>query len=138
MKERDTTYAPCTAAIESDSNESILLDSCLLSVKTIEETLPENIPLADIMLNLDDIIPSNDPEKVLLDEENGLKITMNFTKNKPCKNIAVVVISITNKGKFPVVDVHLEALSVEKVRKMIKYFQLHSNCFSYSHLKLES
>lgn len=66
-------------------------------------------------------MPSNDPERVLLDEENGLKITMNFTKNKPCKNIAVVVISITNKSKFPVVDVQLDA-SVKKVWKMFEHF----------------
>lgn len=80
----------------------------------MEESIQPNVSLADITLNLDDIIPSDDLEMVLLDEDSGMRVTLNFTKNKPCENISVVVISITNKSKFPVADVLLDA-SVKKV-----------------------
>lgn len=115
-KEAKETISPLCAVIESSTNllEDINVDSCLLDIKPIDTNLPQKLSLADIPLTLDDIIPSNDTERVLLDEDNGLKITMNFTKNKPCKNTSVIVISITNKSKLPVAEVQLDA-SVKKV-----------------------
>lgn len=119
LKERETkeNNSPPCAVTDLNLLKDISADNCLLSAKPVEEdNLHQKLSLADITLNLDDIIPSNDSEKVLLDEDNGLKITMNFTKNKPCKNTTVIVISVTNKSKLPVSAVQLDA-SVKKVRK---------------------
>lgn len=113
LKERGTISEAC-AIIESNLSEDVDADSCILDIKPLEESRNQKLPLTDITLSLDDIILSNDSEKVLLDEDNGLKITMNFTENKPYKNISVVVISITNKSKLPVSEVQLDA-SVKKV-----------------------
>ncbi|KAL5275382.1 GGA1 family protein [Megaselia abdita] len=111
LKDRETISLPC-----ADTKSSLLEDinNCLLD---IEGVIPQKLSLADITLNLDDIIPSNDTERILLDEENGLKVTMNFTQNKPCKNISVIVISITNKSKLPVAKIQLDA-SVKKPSKV--------------------
>lgn len=113
MKKREDFVLPLNI------NESNLSkDNCLLNLKTIEEC--PKLSLADITLSLDDIIPSDDSEKLLLDEDDGLKVILSYTKNKPCNNTSVVVISIINKSKFPVDNVQLDA-SVKKVLIAIDY-----------------
>lgn len=109
MKERETDVLKPGSSIELNIQQ----DSCSSNSEAVENP---KMSLANIKLTLDEIIPSDDSGKVLLDEDDGLKVTLSYTKNKPCKNTAVVVISIINNSKFPVDDVQLDA-SVKKVWK---------------------
>lgn len=75
-----------------------------------------NKPLAEIVIDLNDIRPHDDyAPRCIMDEKGGLKITLNFTKDKPRTDIAVLVITTTNHSKLPIRNFQFEA-SVQKVR----------------------
>lgn len=79
-----------------------------------------NKPLADIVIDLNEIRPNDDyAPRCIMDEKSGLKIMLNFTKDKPRPDVAVLVITTTNHNKLPVQNFQFEA-SVPKVRKEIQ------------------
>lgn len=72
-------------------------------------------PLAEIVIDLNDIRPHDDyAPRCIMDEKCGLKITLNFTKDKPRPDVAVLVITTTNHSKLPIKNFQFEA-SVQKV-----------------------
>lgn len=71
------------------------------------------VHLADIQIDLDDVCPTT--EKLLLDDD--IRITLNFTSNRPSPNVSVIVVSVTNQSKLPVTCFHFEA-SVRKPSKV--------------------
>lgn len=74
-----------------------------------------NKPLAEIVIDLNEIRPHDEhAPRCIMDEKCGLKITMNFTKDKPRPDISVLVITTTNHNKLPIKNFQFEA-SVQKV-----------------------
>lgn len=74
-----------------------------------------NKPLADIAVDLNEIRPHDDfAPRCIMDEKSGLKIMLNFTKDKPRTDVAVLVITITNQNPLCVRNFQFEA-SVPKV-----------------------
>lgn len=71
------------------------------------------VHLADIQIDLDDVCPTT--EKLLFDDD--IKITLNFTSNRPSPNVSVIVVSVTNQTKLPVTCFNFEA-SVRKPSKV--------------------
>ena len=74
-------------------------------------SLPQKA-LSEINIDLDDITSTGE-ERLLLDDDD-VKITLNLTSEKPCRNVSVIVICATNKSKLPLNDFQFEA-SVKKV-----------------------
>lgn len=80
-------------------------------------------PLADIIVDLNEIRPHDEyPPQCIMDEQSGLKITLNFTKDRPRPDVAVLVITTTNHNKLPIKNFQFEA-SVPKVCAFIFLFQ---------------
>lgn len=74
-----------------------------------------NKPLADITIDLNDIRPHDGhTPRCIMDEKCGLKIMLNFTKDKPRADVAVLVITTTNHNSLPIKNFQFEA-SVPKV-----------------------
>lgn len=74
-----------------------------------------NKPLADITVDLNDIRPHDEfTPRCIMDEKCGLKIMLNFTKDKPRDDVAVLVITTTNHNRLPIKNFQFEA-SVPKV-----------------------
>ncbi|XP_054728491.1 ADP-ribosylation factor-binding protein GGA1 [Anastrepha obliqua] len=83
-----------------------------------EQVVEENPPirhLADIEIDLDEVDPA--PGDPLLLGNDDIKLMLNFTKNRPSKQVSVIVISAMNKSKLPVHDFQFEA-SVRKPCKL--------------------
>lgn len=77
-----------------------------------------NKPLADIVIDLNDIRPhDNYAPRCIMDEKSGLKIILNFTKDKPRADVAVLVITTMNQNSLPIKNFQFEA-SVAKVKHM--------------------
>lgn len=75
-----------------------------------------NKPLADIVVDLNEIRPHDDFAPLcIMDEKSGLKIMLNFTKDKPRTDVAVLVITVTNQNRLCVRNFQFEA-SVPKVK----------------------
>ncbi|XP_055913571.1 ADP-ribosylation factor-binding protein GGA1 [Eupeodes corollae] len=104
--------------LENNSKDELILDEPVVEKpdQTIQQTKVENPPvvhLADIHIDLDDVCPTT--EKLLL--EDDIKITLNFTSNRPSRNVSVIVVSVTNQSKLPVTCFHFDA-SVRKPSKV--------------------
>lgn len=76
-------------------------------------------PLADIFVDLDEVTPLDEGQRLLLDDDD-IQVTLYFTADRPSEHVSVIVMSVSNKSKLPVKDFHFEA-SVKKVTHL-KYF----------------
>lgn len=85
--------------------------------KTVNQTMNSNNKrLADIVIDLNTIRLHDIHEpKCILDDKTGLKIILNFAKDKPRADVAVLVITTTNQSYLPVKNYQFEA-SVSKVK----------------------
>lgn len=85
-------------------------------VKQLEHD--QKIALKDINLDINEIQPSDtEPSRTIMDEKNGLKILLNFTKDRPAKDVMVLVITVINQGPTAVSNFHFDA-SVSKPCKL--------------------
>lgn len=80
-------------------------------------------PLAEISVDLDEVIPLDEGQRVLSDDDDDIQVTLNFTADRPSQNVSVIVMAVTNKSKLPVKDFQFEA-SVKKVNLCL-YFVIH-------------
>lgn len=107
----------------NDDLLSILSDN---TTATDEIVVPSNVnkALADIIVDFNDIRPHDDhiPQSIF-DEKSGLKIVLNFTKDKPRSDVAVLVITTTNHNSLPVKNFQFEA-SVPKVWVLTTHLEL--------------
>lgn len=78
----------------------------------------KKIALKDINLDLNEIQPSDtEPPRTIVDEKNGLKILVNFTKDRPAKDVMVLVITVINQGPLAISNFQFDA-SVSKPCKL--------------------
>lgn len=88
------------------------------SVKNSQENV--NKPLSEIFIDLNSIRPHDEYQsRCILDESNGLKILLNFTKDHPRPDVSVLVITTTNHNNLPLSQYQFEA-SVTKVGLHLK------------------
>lgn len=74
-----------------------------------------NKRLADITIDLNTIRPHDvHGSRCILDDKSGLKIILNFAKDKPRSDVAVLVINTINQSQLPITNYQFEA-SVPKV-----------------------
>lgn len=104
------------STLESQKQEINLVEEPIISVAATENVVP-NKRLADIVIDLNTIRPHDEHLPRCILDESGLKIMLNFAKDKPLDSIAVLVITTTNQNSSPVSNFQFEA-SVSKVCKM--------------------
>uniref|UniRef100_A0A182RY19 GAT domain-containing protein n=1 Tax=Anopheles funestus TaxID=62324 RepID=A0A182RY19_ANOFN len=80
-------------------------------------TKPELKALADIVIDLDCIQPSREPSRTVLDDKEGLQITLNFAADHPRPDVTVIVISTINQGRTSIPSFQFDA-SVRKPCKL--------------------
>lgn len=74
-----------------------------------------NKRLTDIVIDLNTIEPHHTHlPRCILDDKSGLKIILNFAKDRPMDAVAVLVITTTNQSSLPITNFQFEA-SVSKV-----------------------
>lgn len=131
------------AISNDDKDASVLLLDDLLSVDTLHPmkgsdeslqkipTLPiaddeeiikitEEVPkkvikhLSEINIELDSIQPGNERPRIVMDDIQGLRVTLNFALDRPSPNVSVIVISTINQSSSPISEYQFDA-SVPKV-----------------------
>ncbi|XP_070506999.1 ADP-ribosylation factor-binding protein GGA1 [Chironomus tepperi] len=79
---------------------------------------PQKAALKDIIIDLSNIQPSEiEAPRTILDEPKGLKVVVNFTKDRPAKDVVVLVISVMNQGSVAINNFTFDA-SVSKPCKL--------------------
>lgn len=134
------------AISNDDKDASVLLLDDLLSVDTLHPmkgsdeslqkipTLPiaddeeiikitEEVPkkvikhLSEINIELDSIQPGNERPRIVMDDIQGLRVTLNFALDRPSPNVSVIVISTINQSSSPISEYQFDA-SVPKPCKL--------------------
>lgn len=86
-----------------------------VNIEDIKEESPnicQTIALADIEIDLDKVEPA--PGDRVLWDDDDIKVMLTFTKDRPSKEVSVIVISVSNKSKLPIQNFRFDA-SVHKV-----------------------
>ncbi len=88
-------------------------------VDLVEKKVAEPVKksLAELEIDINSIEPSDEPPRVLLDERKGLKVMLNFAKDRPRDDVLVVVITVINQGAQQVKNFHFDS-SVSKPCKL--------------------
>ena len=76
-----------------DEFEEKKVDVVVKEVKTVIKSL------AEINIDLNDVQPSSEPPRTILDEAKGLKVQLNFSKDRPRDDVLVLVVTVLNHGK---------------------------------------
>lgn len=79
---------------------------------------PREIPLSELVVDLENIKPSHHPPKVIMDDAHGLKVVLHYALDRPRDDVAVIVVITTNQSAEPVRSYQLDA-SVSKVSKIL-------------------
>lgn len=101
-----------------DLEDDLMIESPLSKEPPAVE-LPEPIKksLAELEIDVNNMEPSNEPPRVLVDEIKGLKILMNFAKDRPREDVLVIVLTVINQGSQIVKNFQFDA-SVSKPCKI--------------------
>lgn len=79
----------------------------ITSRESAKETVPDDkvqkkdMKIADIFVQLENIRPSSIPPLTVLDEKNGITVTLHFAKDKPRDDINVIVVTSISKNELP-------------------------------------
>lgn len=96
----------------------------IIESPAVNQSICANKRLADIVIDFNTIRPHDEHgPRCILDDKTGLKILLNFAKDKPRPDVAVLVITTTNQSHLPVTNYQFEA-SVSKVNHFQIYFVL--------------
>lgn len=96
-------FATMTSHMISKNNEPVVeTQKEQQTTTTSNESVVQvnsNKPLADIVADLNEIRPHDDfLPRCIMYEKSGLKIMLNFTKDKPRADVTVLVTTITNQN----------------------------------------
>lgn len=116
IKEQITSIQePTTITLATSELLSIDNEEKVLLTQTITQSSNVVKRLADIVIDLNTIRPHDiHAPRCILDDKSGLKIILNFAKDKPRSDVAVLVITTTNQSHLPITNYQFEA-SVPKV-----------------------
>lgn len=109
-----------TKSTKSNDDDDAILSSDDVPLTIIPAVVaePRDLkPLTEINIDLDNVQPSSEPPRTVMDEKNGLKVMLNFAKDRPRSDTVVIVISIINQGTTDVSDFQFDA-SVKKPAKL--------------------
>lgn len=116
----------CTQSLNDSDDDNNLIIETNDETQKVESSAaivcdtkePPKLALKEINLSIDDIEPSDEePPRTIMDEKNGLKVLVNFTKNSPAKDVCVIVITVVNQGSVAIENIQFDA-SVSKPCKL--------------------
>lgn len=107
---------------DSDDDRNLIceIESHNEPADTIEQKEIEvtKVALKDLKIVIDEIEPSDmEAPRIIIEEKKGLKILVNFTKNRPAKDVSVLVITVVNQGSMAIENFQFDA-SVSKPCKL--------------------
>lgn len=115
---------------DSEDDVQNLIDDSVMSFKTEEspkidapvkdEEKPgeQKVALKDINLDISEIQPSEiEAPRTIIDEKKGLKVVVNFTQDRPAKDVVVLVVTVINQGSTAITNFQFDA-SVTKPCKL--------------------
>lgn len=101
---------------ESD-NITVAKENSVIKVEKVikEPTVGEKKPkkdlkISDIFIELEHIRPGSIPPLTVLDEKNGITVTLHFAKDKPRDDVNVIVVTSVSKNELPLTNYLFQAV----------------------------
>lgn len=111
---------PCVDQV-IDADIKSVADKAIVESATYSSNSQRPNRLTDIVIDFNAIEPHEvHSPNCILDDKSGLKIVLNFAKDRPMDAVAVLVITTMNQSSLPVTNVQFEA-SVSKVSKHCQF-----------------
>lgn len=88
-----------------------------------------DVKLNDICIKLEDVKPSSTPPLVVLQEKNGITVTLHFGKNKPREDVSVIVVTTISKNELPLSSLLFQAV-VPKVSGVVELYYYRVNGYN--------
>lgn len=107
-------------SVEKDNLVSVPQD------KEPDKIIPTKIdikPMNDINVKLESIKPSSIPPLTVLEEKNGISVTLHFAKDKPRDDVQVVVVTTISKNSLPLSNYLFQSV----VPKVCTFRERHTN-----------
>lgn len=70
----------------------------------------KELKISDIFVELEQIRPSSIPPLTVLDEKNGITVTLHFAKDKPREDVNVIVVTSVSKNELPLSNYLFQAV----------------------------
>lgn len=70
----------------------------------------QDLKLSDFFINLDEVKPSSLPPLNLMNERNGISITLHFARDKPREDVSVFVVTTVSKNAMALSDYLFQAV----------------------------
>lgn len=116
-EEAEATVKPANDS-DDDVHNLISEDEVVVAPEVMQPQQEQKISLKDINLDINEIEPSEtEAPRTILDEKKGLKILVNFTNDRPGKDVMVLVITVINQGPSAISNFQFDA-SVSKPCKL--------------------
>lgn len=114
----DIPVEPFSERNKNDSDDRISVHSVddkshRTSTESVNICEPKPIevkPLNDINVTLDSIKPGSVPPLTVLDEKNGVSVTLHFAKDRPREDVSVVVVTTISKNPSPLTNYLFQAV----------------------------
>lgn len=84
------------------------------NLTNVENNVPvinkTDFKLNDLVIKLEEIKPSVVTPLIVLDEKNGITVTLHFGKNKPREDVVVIVVTTISKNELPLSNLLFQAV----------------------------
>lgn len=105
IKVSEKSIAPATKDMDSMISEILKATVSDITKTSAAPTNSIKHNFNGIAVDLDSIEPASD--RTILNEPKGLKVVLNFTKEHPREDVAVIVVSVANQSPNLVTDIEL-------------------------------
>lgn len=102
--------------ISNEENSKFDDDLLLPTIDSQTNTITIELPLSEIVVDINSIRPGNKPPLTIMDDPEGLKVMLHFARDHPRENVSVIVITTMNQNALPITNYQFDA-SVSKVSK---------------------
>lgn len=117
--------------IDGGSNSDDGANPACVSVAAVEDghVSPEikileckkvDLKISDVLVDLESIKPGTVAPLTVLDEKNGISVTLHFAKDKPREDVNVVVVTSVSKNELPLTNYLFQAV-VPKVKYLVDF-----------------
>lgn len=116
----EEAQAPVKPSSDSEDDvNNLICEEVPPPTEAVKVEAPDcKIALKDIKLDINEIEPSEtEAPRTIMDEKKGLKVLVNFTKDRPAKDVMVLVITVINQGPSAISKFQFDA-SVSKPCKL--------------------
>lgn len=119
MKSSSAIVDESLSSLQPDIDSIISAMMLQATTNSVSATSPPPLNLDDIAVDLDSVeLRSDVPPRTVLNDPQGLRVVLNFTKEHPREDVAVIVVSVANQSTYLVKEIEVTLLPAQNDRQV--------------------